>query len=62
TLSPVQHRFCLSTVHSLKKLEDASAFVHPVDPVALNIPHYPTIIKTPMDLSTIECKLMASNP
>ncbi|KAG2336274.1 hypothetical protein BDR05DRAFT_1006020 [Suillus weaverae] len=50
TLSPVQHRFCLSTVHSLKKLEDASAFVHPVDAVALNIPHYPAIIKTPMDL------------
>jgi hypothetical protein len=62
TLSPVQHRFCLSTVRSLKKLKDAAAFVHPVDPVALNIPHYPTIIKTPMDLSTIERKLMASNP
>lgn len=62
TLSPVQHRFCLSTVRSLKKLKDASAFVHPVDPVALNIPHYPTIIKTPMDLGTIERKLMASNP
>ncbi|KAG1777439.1 hypothetical protein EV702DRAFT_1179538 [Suillus placidus] len=62
TLSSVQHRFCLSTVRSLKKLKDASAFVHPVDPVALNIPHYPTIIKTPMDLGTIERKLMASNP
>ncbi|KAG2160074.1 Bromodomain-containing protein [Suillus bovinus] len=62
TLSPVQHRFCLSTIRSLKKLKDASAFVHPVDPVALNIPHYPTIIKNPMDLSTIERKLMASNP
>ncbi|KAG2057138.1 Bromodomain-containing protein [Suillus hirtellus] len=62
TLSPVQHRFCLSTIRSLKKLKDASAFVHPVDPVALNIPHYPTIIKTPMDLSTIERKLMSSNP
>lgn len=62
TLSPVQHRFCLSTVRSLKKLKDASAFVHPVDPVALNIPHYPTIIKNPMDLGTIERKLLASNP
>ncbi|KAG1889391.1 Bromodomain-containing protein [Suillus subluteus] len=62
TLSPVQHRFCLSTVRSLKKLKDAAAFVHPVDPVALNIPHYPSIIKTPMDFSTIERKLMASNP
>ncbi|KAG1765156.1 Bromodomain-containing protein, partial [Suillus placidus] len=28
----------------------------------LNIPHYPMMIKTPMDLGTIERKLMASNP
>ncbi|KAG0697173.1 Bromodomain-containing protein [Suillus ampliporus] len=62
TLSAVQHRFCLSTVRSLKKLKDASAFLHPVDHVALNIPHYPTIIKNPMDLGTIERKLMVSNP
>ncbi|KAH7883907.1 hypothetical protein F5I97DRAFT_1930123 [Phlebopus sp. FC_14] len=62
TLSTAQHRFCLSTVRSLKKLKDAAAFLHPVDPVALNIPHYPSIIKSPIDLGTIERKLMSSNP
>lgn len=62
TLSAAQHRFCLSTIRSLKKLKDASAFLHPVDPIALNIPHYPSIIKNPMDLGTIERKLMSSSP
>ncbi|KAI6045133.1 Bromodomain-containing protein [Pisolithus marmoratus] len=62
TLSPAQHRFCLSTIRSLKKLKDAAAFLHPVDPIALNIPHYPNIIKNPIDLNTIERKLMSSNP
>lgn len=61
TFSVQQHRFCLSTIRSLKKMKDAAAFIHPVDPVALNIPHYPSIIKSPMDLGTIERKLMSSN-
>ncbi|OAD78554.1 hypothetical protein PHYBLDRAFT_104245, partial [Phycomyces blakesleeanus NRRL 1555(-)] len=32
-------------------------FLAPVDIVALHIPDYPTIVKHPMDLSTIERKL-----
>jgi hypothetical protein len=43
-------------------LKDANPFLRPVDPIALNIPHYPTIIKTPMDFGTIEQKLASSNP
>eukprot|EP00735_Rhodelphis_limneticus_P010598 TRINITY_DN3383_c0_g1::TRINITY_DN3383_c0_g1_i1::g.30966::m.30966 TRINITY_DN3383_c0_g1::TRINITY_DN3383_c0_g1_i1::g.30966 ORF type:complete len:400 (+),score=50.60,sp/Q9Y7N0/BDF1_SCHPO/33.33/1e-36,sp/Q9Y7N0/BDF1_SCHPO/39.60/2e-19,sp/Q9Y7N0/BDF1_SCHPO/29.89/3e-16,Bromodomain/PF00439.20/1.8e-24,Bromodomain/PF00439.20/1.7e-20 TRINITY_DN3383_c0_g1_i1:45-1202(+) len=35
----------------------ADAFKAPVDPVALGIPHYPEIIKRPMDLSTVKRKL-----
>ncbi|KAJ3794041.1 Bromodomain-containing protein [Lentinula aff. detonsa] len=62
TLTVPQYRFCQSTVRSLKKLKDASPFLRPVDPIALNIPHYPSIIKNPMDFSTIERKLTASNP
>jgi hypothetical protein len=62
TISSLQHRFCLSTIRSLKKLKDAGAFLRPVDPVSLNIPHYPSIIKNSMDLGTIERKLMSSNP
>ncbi|KAJ7071264.1 Bromodomain-containing protein [Mycena amicta] len=57
-----QWRFCISTIRSLKKLKDAPPFLHPVDPVALAIPHYPTIVRNPMDLSTIERKLVSSNP
>ncbi|KAH7908264.1 hypothetical protein BJ138DRAFT_1103658 [Hygrophoropsis aurantiaca] len=62
TISVAQHRFCLSTIRQLKKLKDAGPFLHPVDPIALNVPHYPTIIKNPMDLGTIERKLQSSNP
>ncbi|KAF8213316.1 Bromodomain-containing protein [Mycena galopus ATCC 62051] len=57
-----QWRFCSSTIRSLKKQKDAPPFLHPVDPVALGIPHYLTIVRTPMDLSTIERKLNSSNP
>ncbi|KAF7306710.1 Bromodomain-containing protein [Mycena indigotica] len=57
-----QWRFCISTIRSLKKLKDSPPFLHPVDPVALQIPHYPTIVRNPMDLMTIERKLVSSNP
>ncbi|KAI0670108.1 Bromodomain-containing protein [Trametes maxima] len=62
TLSTAQWRFCLSTVRTLKRMKDAGPFLTPVDPIALGVPHYPTIIKHPMDFSTIERKLTASNP
>ncbi|KAI0824137.1 Bromodomain-containing protein [Trametes gibbosa] len=62
TLSAAQWRFCQSTVRTLKRMKDAGPFLNPVDPVALAIPHYPTIVKHPMDFSTIERKLAASNP
>ncbi|KAF8168327.1 hypothetical protein B0H34DRAFT_670517 [Crassisporium funariophilum] len=62
TLSNTQFRFCQSTIRSLKKMKDAGPFLRPVDIVGLNIPHYPSIIKTPMDLSTIDRKLASSNP
>ncbi|KAJ6519584.1 hypothetical protein C8R45DRAFT_1057985 [Mycena sanguinolenta] len=62
TLDMGQWRFCSSTIRSLKKHKDAFPFLNPVDPVALGIPHYPTIVRTPMDLSTVERKLNCSNP
>lgn len=57
-----QHKFCFSTVRTLKRLKDAAPFLRPVDPIALNIPHYPIVIKRPMDFSTIEIKLQNSSP
>ncbi|CAF0800883.1 unnamed protein product, partial [Didymodactylos carnosus] len=49
-LEPVIHKMLLS--------EDSHPFRQPVDPVALNILDYPNIIKHPMDISTINNKLL----
>ena len=45
---------------SLKKNSNAVSYNSPVDPVALNIPTYPDVVKTPMDLKTIDTKLKNS--
>jgi E1A/CREB-binding protein len=45
-------------IHKMIACEDSYPFQQPVDPVALNILHYPTIIKHPMDISTIHNKLL----
>jgi bromodomain-containing factor 1 len=39
-----------------------SAFLAPVDTVLYGIPHYFKVVKKPMDLGTVETKLIASNP
>jgi hypothetical protein len=62
TLSVSQRKFALSTIRTLKKMKDATPFCFPVDPEALKIPHYIQVVKHPMDFSTIERKLLASNP
>lgn len=53
-------KFCQHVINELQKPKHnavAFPFLAPVDPVALNIPHYHKIIKQPMDLSTIASKL-----
>lgn len=53
-------KFCediLTELGKAKYREFVGAFSQPVDPVALNIPSYFTIIKKPMDLSTMSKKL-----
>ncbi|KAF9513687.1 hypothetical protein BS47DRAFT_1362247 [Hydnum rufescens UP504] len=62
TLSPAQFKFAQSTLRTLRKQKDAVPFNQPVDYIALGIPHYPNIIRHPMDLSTVDKKLAASNP
>lgn len=52
-----QTKYALAIIKNLRRSKDASPFIYPVDPVALNIPSYPAIIKRPMDLSTMEKKL-----
>lgn len=53
-------RFCQETLDELHKTKHyvyAAPFYYPVDPVALNIPNYHSVIKAPMDLSTMQSKL-----
>jgi hypothetical protein len=49
-------------IRTIRKLKDAVPFLSPVDPVALNIPHYSSVIRHPMDLATVQRKLHSSNP
>ncbi|KAI8877363.1 Bromodomain-containing protein [Backusella circina FSU 941] len=55
-----QVKYCGAIMRNLKKHRDASAFLHPVDYVRLNVPDYPKIIKHPMDLSTVDRRLHAN--
>jgi hypothetical protein len=41
-------------LQQLKRHEQALPFLEPVDPVALGIPDYHSIVKEPMDLSSVE--------
>lgn len=57
----VQMKFCGQVLRELKKSKYRDInfpFLAPVDIVALNIPDYPTIVTHPMDISTIERKLI----
>jgi bromodomain-containing factor 1 len=61
-LTAGQHKHLLNTIRSLKKAKDAPVFHAPVDVVAFGIPHYAQIITKPMDLTTVESKLVVSDP
>ncbi|KAJ4289274.1 transcription initiation at TATA-containing promoter protein [Collariella sp. IMI 366227] len=57
---PLELRFCDEVLTELRKTKNYdinAAFMHPVDPVALNIPTYHKVIKRPMDLGTMANKL-----
>ncbi len=49
---------CKQIIDALKKHPSSEPFLRPVDPIALRIPDYLDIIKEPMDLSTVNKKLM----
>ena len=53
-------KFCDEVITELKKAkynDFTHPFMFPVDPVALNIPHYHKIVKKPMDIQTMGLKL-----
>ncbi|PGG98273.1 hypothetical protein AJ79_08910 [Helicocarpus griseus UAMH5409] len=60
-ITKLQAKFLTRCLQGLKRLHDARFFREPVDPVKLNIPNYPLVIKHPMDLRTIEEKLKANS-
>ncbi|KAH9827631.1 SWR1 complex bromodomain subunit bdf1-like [Teratosphaeria destructans] len=49
-MTDFQKATLLEKMKNLKKTKHSAVFLKPVDPVALNIPTYPEIIKNPMDL------------
>jgi bromodomain-containing factor 1 len=56
-MTDAQNKFLLERIRNTKKIKVSIAFKDPVDPIALNIPTYPDIVKNPMDLTTMEHKL-----
>lgn len=52
-----QLEHCSLILKGMKRHNQAPPFLNPVDPVALGIPDYPSVIKNPMDLSTIQSKI-----
>lgn len=49
-LNKLQLKHAGSIIKSLKRSKEAYLFLNPVDPIKLNIPMYPDIIKTPMGI------------
>ncbi|RCI03150.1 hypothetical protein CU098_000195, partial [Rhizopus stolonifer] len=56
-LHPVLQSKMKALLSKVMKKPEALGFLEPVDPVALCVPHYPMIIKKPMDLGTMMKKL-----
>ncbi|KAI9658430.1 MAG: hypothetical protein M1829_006785 [Trizodia sp. TS-e1964] len=56
-ITKAQHKFLTSGLRGVKRMKYAAAFLHPVDPIALNLPTYSDIVKHPMDISTIDDRL-----
>ena len=57
---PVSLKKCAELLNFIKANQLAHPFLHPVDPVALNLPTYHQIITNPMDLTTVESNLAQS--
>ena len=61
-LTSNQHRHLLNAVRNLKKNGASTNFLAPVNVELFGIPHYIRIIEKPMDLGTVETKLVVSDP
>lgn len=54
---PPQMQKCSDLLKDLMKMPQAIWFSEPVDPIKMNVPDYPTLIKLPMDFGTIRSNL-----
>ena len=59
-MTSAQYKALTRVVANVKRVQSSLPFRQPVDYVTLNIPSYPTIVKTPMDLKTLEENLKAN--
>lgn len=58
-ITAAQKKHIIKAIQNTKRSADAKPFLLPVDPVALNIPSYPSVVKSPVDLKTMEENLRA---
>ena len=54
---PPQMQKCSDLLKDLMKMPQAMWFSEPVDPIKMNVPDYPTLIKQPMDFGTVRANL-----
>lgn len=54
---PPQMQKCSDLLKELMKMPQAIWFSEPVDPIKMNVPDYPTLIKQPMDFGTVRMNL-----
>lgn len=59
SMIPVDAKACKQLLSSIQKHHAAWPFLQPVDPIAAGAPDYFVVIQHPMDLSTIERKLVS---
>ncbi|RKO92383.1 Bromodomain-containing protein, partial [Blyttiomyces helicus] len=60
-MSTIDAKICKQLIVSLQRHSSAWPFLRPVNPIAAGAPDYLDVIKKPMDLSTIESKLLKSS-
>ncbi|KAK9727982.1 hypothetical protein K7432_001434 [Basidiobolus ranarum] len=59
SMTPEQLKLCEKIYKKVSGNKNAAAFLEPVDPVAMGIPHYFDVVRNPMDFSTVHKKLKA---